>query len=50
MNQEATALGPNLNVLPSPFPFGKTLIPTSPAFLSFKPTLFLRPFPSNGLQ
>ncbi len=49
MNQEATALGPNLNVLGKPFPFG-TLTPTPPAFLRFKPTLFLRPFPSNGLQ
>ncbi len=50
MNQEATALGPNFNLLPSPFPFGTTLVPTPPAFLRFKPDLFLRPFPSNGLQ
>ncbi len=49
MNQEATALGPNFNVLPEPFPTG-TLTPTPPAFLNFEPTLFLRPFPSNGLQ
>jgi len=49
MNQEATALGSNLNVLPEPFPTG-TLTPTPPAFLNFQPTLFLRPFPSNGLQ
>ena len=49
MNQEATALGPNLNVLPEPFPSG-TLTPTPPAFLNFQPTLFLRPFPSNGQQ
>jgi pimeloyl-ACP methyl ester carboxylesterase len=40
MNQEATALGPNLNV----FPVGSTLIPTLPAFLNFEPTPFLRPF------
>ncbi len=50
MNQEATALGPSLNVLPSPFPNGTTLIPTPPAFFNFQPPLFLRPFPSNGLQ
>jgi pimeloyl-ACP methyl ester carboxylesterase len=49
MNQEATALGPNLNVLPEPFPTG-TLTPTPPAFLNFQPALFLRPFPSNGSQ
>jgi len=49
MNQEATALGPNFNVLPEPFPTG-TLTPTPPAFLQFEPTLFLRPYPSNGLQ
>ncbi len=46
MNQEATALGSNLNV----FPVGSTLTSTPPAFLRFKPDLFLRPFPSNGLQ
>jgi pimeloyl-ACP methyl ester carboxylesterase len=40
MNQEATALGPNLNV----FPVGSTLVPTPPAFLNFEPTPFLRPF------
>ena len=45
MNQEATALGPNLNVLPSPFPNGSTLISTPPAFLTFQPPLFLRPYP-----
>jgi len=50
MNQEATALGKTFNVLPKPFPSGTTLIPTPPAFLRFKPDLFLRPFPSNGLQ
>jgi hypothetical protein len=49
MNQEATALGPNLNVLPEPFPSG-TLTPTPPALLNFQPALFLRPFPSNGSQ
>jgi pimeloyl-ACP methyl ester carboxylesterase len=49
MNQEAAALGPNLNVLPNPFPFG-TLIPIPPAFLRFEPARFLRPFPSHSLQ
>ena len=49
MNQEATALGPNLNVLPNPFPTG-TLTPTPPAFLDFQLVLFLRPYPSNGSQ
>jgi pimeloyl-ACP methyl ester carboxylesterase len=50
MNQEAAAPGPGLNVLPSPFPNGTTLIPTSPAFFNFQPSLFLRPYPSNGSQ
>jgi hypothetical protein len=50
MYQEATALGPSLNVLPSPFPNGTTLIPTPPAFFNFEPPLFLRTFPSNGSQ
>jgi pimeloyl-ACP methyl ester carboxylesterase len=50
MNQEAAALGPNLNVLPSPFPNGTTLIPIAPAFFNFQPSLFLRPYPSNGSQ
>jgi pimeloyl-ACP methyl ester carboxylesterase len=49
MNQEATALGPNLNVLPEPFP-GGSLTPTPPAFLNFQPSLFLRPYPTNGSQ
>jgi hypothetical protein len=40
MNQEAAALGPNLNV----FPVGSTLVPTPPAFIVFEPTVFLRPF------
>jgi len=42
MNQEAAALGPNLNV----FPVGSTLVPTPPAFIVFQPTVFLRPFDS----
>jgi len=50
MNQEAAALGSNLNVLPEPFPNGTTRIPTPPAFIHFEPTRFLRPFPSHGLQ
>jgi len=49
MNQEATALGPTFNMLPEPFPTG-TFTPTPPAFRRFEPTLFLRPFPSHGLQ
>ncbi len=55
MNQEAVALGPNLNVLcagivPNGSCAGSPLIPTPPAFFNFQPTLFLRPFPSNGQQ
>jgi pimeloyl-ACP methyl ester carboxylesterase len=40
LNQEATALGPSLNVFLS----GNTLVPTDPAFIKFRPTVFLRPF------
>jgi len=40
MNQEAAALGANLNV----FLVGSTPIPTPPAFIAFEPTVFLRPF------
>ena len=40
LNQEATALGPNLNI----FSVGGTIVPTPSAFVSFKPTVFLRPF------
>ena len=55
MNQEAAALGPNVNVLcagivPNGSCAGSPLIPTTPAFFNFEPTLFLRPFPSHGLQ
>ena len=50
MNQEATALGPTLNVFPQPFPNGITGTPTAPAFLNFQPSRFLRTFPSNGSQ
>jgi pimeloyl-ACP methyl ester carboxylesterase len=44
MNQEAAAFGPNLNV----FLVGSTLTPTPPAFLSFEPTVFLRPFDAHN--
>ena len=53
MNQEATAFGPNLNVLCTAGGINgscSTLTPTPPAFFRFEPTLFLRPFPSHGLQ
>ncbi len=54
MNQEATVLGPNLNVLCSVGVttngscVSSTFTPTPPAFLRFEPNRFLRPFPSNG--
>ncbi|HEU5370183.1 MAG TPA: hypothetical protein VFU69_17050 [Ktedonobacterales bacterium] len=44
LNQEAAALGPNLNV----FSVGGNLVPTPPAFISFKPTAFLRPFNAHN--
>ncbi|HEX7734313.1 MAG TPA: hypothetical protein VF458_05610 [Ktedonobacteraceae bacterium] len=50
MNQEATALGPTLNVFPVPFPNGTTGIPTAPAFFHFKPARFLRPFPPDDSE
>jgi hypothetical protein len=50
LNEEAAALGPNLNVLPQPFPNGSTLVPTPPRFLSYQPTRFLRPFSPNDAQ
>ncbi len=40
LNQEATALGPTFNV----FSVGGNIVPTPSAFVSFKPTVFLRPF------
>lgn len=43
LNQEASALGPSLNV----FFVGKTLVPTASAFTDFNPTPFLRPFTSS---
>jgi pimeloyl-ACP methyl ester carboxylesterase len=42
LNQEAAAFGPSLNVFAS----GGNLVPTPSAFISFRPTVFLRPF--NG--
>ena len=40
LNDEASALGPTLNV----FPVADTLVPVPPAFFHFKPAPFLRPF------
>ena len=40
LNTAAAALGPSLNVFES----GSTLVPTAPAFLTFRPTQYLRPF------
>ena len=40
LNDQASALGPSLNVLS----FGGNLVPTAPAFLDFEPTPYLRPF------
>ena len=40
LNAAAAALGPTLNVFSS----GSTLVPTAPAFLTFHPTQYLRPF------
>jgi len=40
LNAAAAALGPSLNVFFS----GGQLVPTPPAFLTFQPTLYLRPF------
>jgi pimeloyl-ACP methyl ester carboxylesterase len=41
LNATAAALGPTLNVFS---PDGITLVPTAPAFLTFHPTQYLRPF------
>jgi pimeloyl-ACP methyl ester carboxylesterase len=41
LNGAATALGPSLNVFSTG---GTTLVPTSPAFVTFHPTRYLRPF------
>ena len=40
LNAAAAALGPTVNVFES----GTTLVPTPPAFLTFHPTRYLRPF------
>jgi len=40
MNAQAAALGPQLNIFSS----GGKLVPTDPAFISFSPTRYLRPF------
>ena len=40
LNSDAAVLGPTYNV----FPVSSTLVPTSPQFLDFTPTTFLRPY------
>jgi pimeloyl-ACP methyl ester carboxylesterase len=40
LNAEAAALGPQLNVFAS----GNTIVPTAPAFISYTPARYLRPF------
>ena len=47
LNTEAAALGPQVNVFAS----GGTLVPVSPAFIPFRPTVYPRPFnrPPFGL-
>jgi pimeloyl-ACP methyl ester carboxylesterase len=40
LNAEAAALGPQLNLFAS----GSTLVPTAPAFISYTPARYLRPF------
>ncbi len=40
MNGAAAALGPSANIFSS----GGKIVPTSPAFLSYRPTPYLRPF------
>ena len=40
LNAEATALGPQVNVFAS----GGKLVPVSPAFIPFRPTVYPRPF------
>jgi pimeloyl-ACP methyl ester carboxylesterase len=40
LNTEAAALGPQLNVFAS----GTTVVPTAPAFISYTPARYLRPF------
>jgi hypothetical protein len=40
MNAQAAALGPQLNIFSS----GGKIVPTDPAFISFSPTRYLRPF------
>ncbi len=41
LNGAAMALGPSLNVFSTG---GTTLVPTPPAFVTFHPTRYLRPF------
>jgi hypothetical protein len=40
LNTEAAALGPQVNVFAS----GGKLVPVSPAFIAFQPTVYPRPF------
>jgi pimeloyl-ACP methyl ester carboxylesterase len=40
LNGDAAALGPDFNI----FAVGTTIVPTPPAFIDYKPALYLRPF------
>jgi hypothetical protein len=40
LNADAAALGPDFNI----FAVGSTIVPTSPAFIDYKPAPYLRPF------
>ena len=40
LNSAAAALGPNLNIFTS----GGKIVPTAPAFISYRPAKYLRPF------
>jgi pimeloyl-ACP methyl ester carboxylesterase len=44
MNSEAAALGPTYNI----FAVNQTVVPVAPAYVSFQPTPFLRPFDLLG--
>jgi hypothetical protein len=41
MNAQAASLGPADNIFP---PDPQTGVPTAPAFVSFRPTQYLRPY------
>jgi hypothetical protein len=40
MNSQASALGPGYNILPA----NGTIVPVAPAFISYRPARYLRPF------